>query len=125
MKATAITLGILGSVVAFIASIATLIAGWVADAIPFVSGSTLNGIGLLALVGSIIALVGAILSGSKPLVGAIMLGVACVASIIALAVVYKEWNPGLIAGGLALALIGLGAIFALLAYLEEVRSRPN
>ncbi len=65
MQAAGITLGVLGSVVAFIAALVAIAWGYVFEELPFLSGSTILGVGVLAVVGSIVALIGGILTGSK------------------------------------------------------------
>ena len=119
MKAAATTIGILGSIVAFLASIVAIAAGYFLDVLPLLSGGSIMGIGLLALIGSVVALVGGIMSATKPLAGSILLVVASVVTIIALAVVYKDWTPLTLLGGLSLALLLIGAILAFLGWMES------
>ena len=81
MKIAAMVLGILGSVVTFFVSVGAVVIGR-----PFLRNNGRRAsrtyIGWLVVLSSIAALVGAILTYSNPRVGAILLGIAAVPSIL-------------------------------------------
>ena len=80
MKIAAMVLGILGSVVTFFVSVGAVVIGGLFSAI---TGEGLAYyVGWLVVLSSIAALVGAILTYSNPRVGAILLGIAAVPSIL-------------------------------------------
>ena len=80
MKIAAMVLGILGSVVTFFVSVGAVVLGGLFSAITGDGFAYL--VGWLVVLSSIAALVGAILTYSNPRVGAILLGIAAIPSIL-------------------------------------------
>ena len=78
MKAAALVVGILGSVAAFILSIGTVILGGLGDAFGIEGSGIVLILGWLMLLGSIAALVGALLAKSNPISGAMILGISAI-----------------------------------------------
>ena len=80
LKIAAMVLGILGSVVTFFVSVGAVVLGGLFSAITGDGFAYL--VGWLVVLSSIAALVGAILTNSNPRVGAILLGIAAIPSIL-------------------------------------------
>ena len=80
LKIAAMVLGILGSVVTFFVSVGAVVLGGLFSAITGEGFAYL--VGWLVVLSSIAALVGAILTHSNPRVGAILLGIAAIPSIL-------------------------------------------
>ena len=111
MKIAAMVLGILGSVVTFFVSIGAVLLGGLFSAITGDGFAYL--VGWLVGMSSIAALVGAILTKSNPRVGAILLGIAAIPSILFTILVSSLFF------GLGTLLLVIATVLAFIASTQE------
>ena len=111
LKIAAMVLGILGSVVTFFVSVGAVVLGGLFSAITGEGFAYL--VGWLVVLSSIAALVGAILTHSNPKVGAILLGIAAIPSILFTILVSSLFF------GLGTLLLVIAAVLAFIASTQE------
>ena len=111
MKIAAMVVGILGSIVTFFVSVGTVVLGGLFSA--FTGEGIFVAIGWLVVLSSIAALVGAILTNGNPRIGAILLGIAAVPSVL-----FTLSGVGLFFGLGALLLL-IATVLAFIASVQE------
>ena len=82
MKIAALIIGIFGAMAGFIGSIVAIVAGGIGTGLGVDEGEQIAAFGFIALLISIIALVGAALAIAKPRLSAAMMGVSAVVGVI-------------------------------------------
>ncbi len=105
MKIAALILGVIGGIAGIIGSILVLVLGGIGSVIGGEGAGTVTSLGWVALLLSIVAIVGGALSIAKPKVAGIMMLLMGVGGIITVSIGYVVAGPLLIIGGI-LALVG-------------------
>ncbi len=105
MKIASLILGILGGLAGIIGSIMVMLVGGIGSAFGSEGSGTVTSLGWVALLFSIIAIVGGSLAIAKPKIAGIMMLLMGVGGIICVSIGYVVAGPLLIIGGI-LALVG-------------------
>lgn len=105
MKIAALILGILGGIAGIVGSIMAMMIGGIGSALNSEGSGTVTSLGWVALLFSIVAIVGGALALAKPKVAGIMMLLMGIGGIIAVSIGYVVAGPLLIIGGI-LALVG-------------------
>ena len=105
MKIAALILGIIGGIAGLIGSVMAMMLGGIGSALGGEGAGTITSLGWVALLFSIIAVVGGALAIAKPKVAGIMMLLMGVGGLICVSLGYVIAGPLLIIGGI-LALVG-------------------
>ena len=113
MRLAALITGLVGAVAGFVGAIVALVAGGIAGALEVQEGATVAALGLAALLASVVGLVGASLSMTRPRAAAGLMVLSAVVGVFTISVAYA----------LATVLLLIAAILAFLGRREADR-RP-
>lgn len=105
MKIAALILGILGGIAGIVGSIIAMMIGGIGSALGGEGAKTVTSLGWVALLISIVAIVGGALAIAKPKIAGIIMLLMGIGGIIAVSIGYVVAGPLLIIGGI-LALVG-------------------